>query len=557
VLVVFTLVLYCWNLGGARSLTDHETYVGGIARQLAVEGDWLLPRIGDQAWVEKPPLIHWIVGALGAHLGFGEAVARAPSALAGLGVVLVVAALAARWLGAGLGLVTGLVQASTLYMMRYARLAEVDMVLAFLVAAALAVFARIQWIGSEPPRAPDTASGRWAFLFWLLVGATNWFKGPLFGAAMVLGPCLAWLLLGRNAGAWGRLVSPAGITLAVTMTAAWPALVVARMPEALDVLRLESVGRATGEMAVFTKPVWYYLATWPVQLLPWTLALVVGAGPSLARAWREPGSADRFLWCWALVPLGLLSLPRGKGHHYLIHALPAVAPVMALGLGRLGEWMMRRPALGPRPGVGLLAALLVALVTAAGTWHVHAAGRADVHVGDVLLFGSLATLGLIAIDRALAWRRASLALAVALATLAAVSVYANGWTGPRDDPGAADRDFLRAVPHHVPPRARLLALGELEIARYAFYLDRPFAGCWTADAIAGRIALGETFYVVARGRFAAVLRRFGTVEPVARSARTPAVPRPSGHEVTDALGDHFTLFRVDGSGRRPVARGGA
>ncbi len=556
-LLAFSAILFCWNLGGARSLTDHETYVAGIARQLALEGDWLLPRIGDQAWVEKPPLIHWIVAGLGGRLGFSAAVARAPSALAGIGIVLIVTVLATRWLGAGLGLVTGLVQASTFYMIRQARLAEVDMGLALIVVAALAAFARLESIGTASGPALDPARGRWAFVFWLLVGATNWFKGPLFGAVMILGPCLAWLLLQRDAAAWARLRSPVGITLAVALAVAWPALAVARLPEALAVLRLESVGRAAGEMPVFTKPVWYYLTTWPVQLLPWTPALVIGAGPSLGRAWHEPRSADRFLWCWALVPLVLLSLPRGKGHHYLIHALPAVAPVTALGLRRVGEWLLRHPAPGPRPGVSLLAALAVALLTAAGTWHIHSEGRGDAHVADVLVVGMLTTFGLIAIDRALAWRRPSLAFAAVLAMLATVSIYVNGWAGPRDDASAADTEFLRSVPEHVPPGARLLALGDLEIARFAFYLDRSFAGCWTTEGIAGRIALGETFYVVARGRLAPMLRRFGAVEPVAQSARTPVPPRPPGQPAPDERAERFTLFRVDGAARRPVARGSA
>ncbi len=148
-LVIAVALAVCgFQLGGARALTEHEIYVAGGAKQMALEGGWLLPKIGDHFWLEKPPLLHWLA-AVSATLcgGFSEAAVRLPSALAGVGVVGLMTALSARWFGAQVGMVTGLVQSTTVYFLTYARLAEADMLLTLIVVAALFLFARLQSIG--------------------------------------------------------------------------------------------------------------------------------------------------------------------------------------------------------------------------------------------------------------------------------------------------------------------------------------------------------------------------------------------------------------------------
>ena len=104
------LALYCINLGGARVLTHHEIDVAGGARQMIAEGDWLIPKIGDHSWLEKPPLLHWLAASL--IIIFGEAsewVVRLPSVAAGVVLVLLVAMTVGRWLDEKAGLVAGLI----------------------------------------------------------------------------------------------------------------------------------------------------------------------------------------------------------------------------------------------------------------------------------------------------------------------------------------------------------------------------------------------------------------------------------------------------------------
>jgi len=336
VLAAFAIPVLFFNLGGARLLTYHESLQAGAAKVMAGTGEWLIPRLGGEPWLEKPPLPHWLT-ILSARLagGFGEAAARAPSALSGLILAFFLAAQTARWFGATAGLLAGFVQASAVYVQNHGRLAEADMLLSVLVATALLAFSR----ANDPPGAGVRTARPWMVSFWILIGLTHLVKGLFFGAAIALSICLAWVAWRRDGAGLRRLLSPAGILCAAAIGSIWPLLVLPREPAALDLWTHHLLGRATGDDSSYAKPFWYYLSSWPWQMLPWTPFLVLGAPASLRRAWREPQSPDRFLWCWAMVPFLLLSLSVGKHHHFLIHALPALSPIAALGLLRAGAWI--------------------------------------------------------------------------------------------------------------------------------------------------------------------------------------------------------------------------
>ncbi len=330
--VSVSMTVCCFKLGDARALTEHEIYVAGGAKQMMLDRDWLFPKIGDQLWLEKPPLLHWLV-AISATMfgGFTEATVRLPSALAGVGVVVLMTSLALHWFGTRVALVTGLVQTTAVYFITYARLAEADMVLALVVVSALFVFVRLHSIGGawlKPSR-------HLAVLFWGLVGLSNLAKGPGFGPLLILTPCVGFLTWQRNRAGWRRMVSWPGFALAIALGVSWPLVAASRSPEALELWRRLIVGRAlTG--SGFGQPWSYYLTTWIWQLLPWTMALFLAAGGSLRRAKHQPDSPDRFLWCWAVLPIALLSFSHGKHHHYIIASLCAFSPLIALGLLRCG-----------------------------------------------------------------------------------------------------------------------------------------------------------------------------------------------------------------------------
>ena len=143
-LLVLSALALLPGLGSSGRLTYHEAFVAQGAREILDSGNWGYPTIGGLPWLEKPPLPWWLVASLG-HCagGVNETVARLPSALAAMGLVLGVAILAARHYGPGIGLLAGAVQATTAWTVMRGRLAEADVLLACLVTWTIVAFDRI------------------------------------------------------------------------------------------------------------------------------------------------------------------------------------------------------------------------------------------------------------------------------------------------------------------------------------------------------------------------------------------------------------------------------
>ena len=542
-LILFTLLLYTFNLGGARVLTKHELHIAGPAKQIVNGDGWLMPRIGECLWLEKPPLPTWLAAVSVMLLGgVSEVAVRLPSVLAGLGVVLIVAGLSAWWFGPTVGFLAGLIQASTVYMITYSRLAESDIVLALFVVGAIGAFVNLQSVPVTDRDDSRRTLFRWQLIFWILIGLTNWAKGVVFGAVLALAPCLGWLAWRRDRTGLRKLWLPAGILIAVAMAVVWRALTILQEPAVVPYLMDNFFGRVTGRVMT-PQPIWYYLKTWLWQVLPWTPLVLLGAGPSLKRAWEEPESPDRFIWCWALLPFGLLSLPSVKHHQYLIHALPALSPIMALGLVRCQQWFAEKGERGKN--VGQLSVWVVAPILFLGG--VGAAWFLPRFRTDAFLLGLMSAAGFGGVGMYLKRLMPARAFGVLLITIATGVLYVHGWVLPRRDPSAADRDFLLTVEETVPPTVRLLGCEQLDVARYVFYLDRPLEGFWSCDEVGSRLSDKETVFLLARSRNEGQLSTLGKVTRVAQSERTRRERSPE---------DRYTLFRIDPSGSGRLSQGG-
>jgi 4-amino-4-deoxy-L-arabinose transferase-like glycosyltransferase len=240
-----------------------------------------------------------------------------------------------RLFGPRVGLLSGFVQATVVYQVMYSRLAEADVVLQACVLAAIAVFVsgEMHW-ESLSPRQRTQLRLAW----WVLLGAMNLVKGIAFGAVLTLLTCAGWFLLRGDWWGWRRWWSPVGMLLAALIATAWPVAVAVQEPAALALWQQHFFGRAAGSLG-YTQPWWYYLTTWPTQLLPWLPFLFV-ALPQVTRTVRQDrASPEAFCLWWAVSQITLLSCSSGKHHHYLIYALPALTPLMAKGLLRCGDWL--------------------------------------------------------------------------------------------------------------------------------------------------------------------------------------------------------------------------
>jgi 4-amino-4-deoxy-L-arabinose transferase-like glycosyltransferase len=365
-LVILSALALLPGLGSSGRLTYHEAFVAQGAREILQSGEWGYPTIGGLPWLEKPPLPWWLVAMLG-HCAGGvtETVARFPSALATIGLVLGVAVLATRHYGPGVGLLAGAIQSTTVWTVTRGRLAEADILLTCMITWTIVAFDRIlsdeetQAAKAHCHLAPRWRRARWTFF--ALLGATALVKGIGFGAVLILAIATGIMLWQRDGAALRRLQFPAGWILAAIIALAWPFLMLIRHgTPAFALWTMHVADRLVGQKGpgpFASEPWWEYVPALLTQALPWTPLALWGAWSSLGRTlWRSSSetsystsrystvpippkliAGDRLLWVWAVVPLSLLALASVKNAHYAISAQVPWSVWAALAVARLGE----------------------------------------------------------------------------------------------------------------------------------------------------------------------------------------------------------------------------
>jgi 4-amino-4-deoxy-L-arabinose transferase-like glycosyltransferase len=342
---------------GASRLSYHEAIVGQGAREMLASGDWLVPTIDGRPWLEKPPLLHWLVMLTGSIAGdVTELAARLPSALAAGLLALAVATLASRRFGATVGGLAGCIQATTSWTVIRGRLADADMLLACLIAWTIVALDRLR----DETR-PLQERQRFARLFWLALGATSLVKGIYFGAALILATTALILAMDRDRSTLKSLINVPGMALALLIILAWPALILSGHPKTLSLWTNHVADRLADRPETFAGQAswWAYVPAVLTLTLPWTPLAIVGAYHSYKRAVRDRRGPDRLLWAWAVGPIALLSLATIKNAHYAIHALAPWSVWAALGVARVGDWLEARGRSRPRMARRLVFAFTV------------------------------------------------------------------------------------------------------------------------------------------------------------------------------------------------------
>lgn len=448
--------------------------------------------------------------------------------------------MASLWFGREVGLLAGLVLATLRLFNHYATGAEADIFLCTVVTAALALFVRLEF-QMRPAQEGGWLGGRpWALVgLFVLLGLANLVKGLFFGDALILMTITSYLLLGRDR--WSllrRYVWLPGWLLWLAIGSAWAVAVYRRYPDVVDLWLSDYAGRVN--QGYMREPAWYYLQQLPLILFPWLLPALVGLGLTWRQALRQGRTPERFLWCWALLPLFLLSLPQGKHQHYLLHAVAPWAVLAALGAVRIWRRLHEvRWLATPWPTL-LLAGLPGEIALAVLAPRVRAP---EWFVPVVLCAWPALLLGL---WYSLTRRQGVRAAAGVFALLVLVFWGLSTHQRVMNDRYAGDRAFVRAVGQTVPAGATLLVLddwGPLDASWMLFHLE----GCGqllhnSSFLRAGRISDREV-YVVARSYNEHRLAAYGTSRRVLQSTFSRAEPSPAFRYGLYQLRFHANLVR--------------
>jgi 4-amino-4-deoxy-L-arabinose transferase-like glycosyltransferase len=113
---------------GAVQLQHEEPRRALPGLHMLTTGDWLVPRVGSEPYLRKPPLLNWAI-ALSCKLagGASEWAVRLPSVLATLALAIAIVGIAGhRWLGHEGGLIAAIFFLANFTMIETGRLAELE-----------------------------------------------------------------------------------------------------------------------------------------------------------------------------------------------------------------------------------------------------------------------------------------------------------------------------------------------------------------------------------------------------------------------------------------------
>jgi hypothetical protein len=316
-------------------LEPDESRYAEIPREMLQRGDLVVPVLQSEPYLDKPPMLYWLVAASYRVFGVSEAAARLPTALAVHGTILLVYLLGRRVLGERSAFAGALALTAAPGFVAVGRLLILDGLLTFWTT--LALFAAFEALRGE------RLHRGWWMLSAVACGLGVLTKGPV--ALVLVAPPL-WLhrrLTGRGCPVGGRgLLLFAAVLLAVALP--WYVALCSRVPGFLRYFFWEHhVVRYLSSFA-HQHGIWFYAPVLLLGLLPASLLL-----PPLVRflgttdvavARRRPPELGYHLlaggWCVLFFSLSSCKLPT--------YALPALPP-FALAFGHFlvrGRWRASR-----------------------------------------------------------------------------------------------------------------------------------------------------------------------------------------------------------------------
>src|SRR5215469_10641762 len=226
VILLFAAAIYLGCIVSSPSLMDDVDAVQAqIARNMLASGDWVTARLDGVAYLEKAPLIYWMIAGCYKIFGVHDWVARLPVALSSIFLGWLTWAFGAWAFGRRAGFYAGLAISTCVGLFLFTRIQIPDVMLTFTVAAAFWSFQRA--IDDEEPH-----RRRWALLLAASLGVGLLLKS-LISVVFPLGGILAYLILNKQLFSrvvWSRLHVFSGALIALAIAAPWHILATLRMP---------------------------------------------------------------------------------------------------------------------------------------------------------------------------------------------------------------------------------------------------------------------------------------------------------------------------------------
>ena len=333
-------------------MDDVDAVQAQIARNMLSSGDWVTARLDGVLYLEKSPLVYWLIAISYKVFGFADWAARIPVAGAAIGLALLTAGFAGWAFGRLAAFYAGLCIATCVGLFLFTRILIPDVMLTG--AITLAVWSILRVLDEE-----ERHPAWWAACLGVCLGAGLLLKS-LIAVAFPVGAGVLYLLIARQLlvrNTWHRLKPGMVILLTLLIAAPWHVLATLRNPPYLAWTMRSAPGEYHGFFWFYfineqllrflnlryprdynTVPRAYFWLFHLLWLFPWSVYL-----PSLARLSYRPmdraGKTRLMAACLTGFILVFFSFSTTQ-EYYSMPCYPALALLLASGMKEGSPAMM-------------------------------------------------------------------------------------------------------------------------------------------------------------------------------------------------------------------------
>ena len=317
-----------YGLGSYPILDMNEGLYAEIAREMLVDGHWIIPHLNGVVYLEKPPLLYWLL-AFSYHLfGVNAFAARlVPSSMTALTILGMV-----YWckkIGlARVGWLTGVILGSSVVFLIIGRTVFFDPVLLFCISACLISFYLYN----------SNNKNLYLYTSFIFLGLSVLAKSFVTLGLIPLIIVCYLMITKADKSTYKKLLTKNGLIVFLIITLPWHILGIVGNAHFLSeyvinqqILRFFNLASPHD---YHTGPWYFYIPRILAYVLPWSIFLVFLIKVKLTRP-IDPLKA--FLYSWFLVIFIFFSLSSDKGDYYCVLAVPPLACLIAL---KIEEWIV-------------------------------------------------------------------------------------------------------------------------------------------------------------------------------------------------------------------------
>jgi 4-amino-4-deoxy-L-arabinose transferase-like glycosyltransferase len=352
-------------------MDDVDAVQAQIARNMLNSGDWVTARLDGVIYLEKSPLMYWLIAISYKIFGVYDWAARIPIALSCIGLAWLTAIFGKWAFGEKAGFYAGLCIATCVGLFLFTRILIPDVMLTFTIALGMWAFLRLQDEQESNPRL-------WAYVFWATLGIGLLLKSLIaivfpIGAAVVYFAFTRQLLSWKS---WRRLHLFSGTAIAVVIAVPWHVLATLRNPPYFAFTLHSGPGNYHGFL-------WFYFINeqllrflnlryprdystvpralfWSFHLL-WLFPWSVYFPATVKLSYRPVDRAGRtrlLALCWTGFILVFFTFSSTQ-EYYSMPCYPALALLLGSAMAEEGKWIIR----GTRV-LTIISAICVVVITA-------------------------------------------------------------------------------------------------------------------------------------------------------------------------------------------------